>query len=70
VVIERDETETETETDWPASTCAIRDAITSLLFEIIDGTATGSRERAKAMSAVLQAHERIRAALAPKPTLN
>jgi hypothetical protein len=62
--------ETETDTDWPASTCAIRDAITSLLFEIIDGTTTGSPERAKAMSAVLQAHERIREALRPIPRLN
>jgi hypothetical protein len=48
----------------------VREAISNLLVVIIENTVEGSQERAKAMSEALAAHERIRAALAPKPTIN
>jgi hypothetical protein len=46
---------------WPAAPDPVREAIGRLLVAIIEGTAPGSRERAKAMTEALQAHERISA---------
>jgi hypothetical protein len=48
----------------------VRDAISTLLIAIIEGTATGSRERAKAMNEALAAHQKIMAAMADRRTLN
>jgi hypothetical protein len=66
MTIERDETD---ESGWPAEADPIRAAIGNLLVAIIESTAVESRERQAAMTEALGAHERIRHALAPKPTL-
>jgi hypothetical protein len=56
---------------WPPTVAdSVREAIGNLLVTIIESTAEGSPERAKAMNEALQAHERIRDALRPKPRLN
>jgi hypothetical protein len=66
MVAERDETDTV----WPGEVSdPIRAAIGQLLVTIIENTAEGSPERARAMNEALQAHGRIRAALQPQPTL-
>jgi hypothetical protein len=57
--------------DWPAEVGdPVRDAIGQLLVTIIESTAEGSPERAKAMGEALQAHERIRDAMRVRPRLN
>jgi hypothetical protein len=59
-----------TDTEWPTATDSINAAICPLFEVIFAHTRDGSPERKAAMSEVLQIAERIRAALAPKPTLN
>jgi hypothetical protein len=63
LVIERDEDSLEREAD------PVRTAAGPLLVCILELTADGSKERARAVGEVLEVVERIRAALAPKPTL-
>ena len=56
---------------WPAEAGdPVRAVIANLLVAIIESTAEGSRERQAAMVEALGAHERIRAALQPRPRLN
>jgi hypothetical protein len=55
---------------WPSVADPVRAAIGNLLEAIIESTEEGSRERQVAMSEALQAHERVKQALAPKPRLN
>jgi hypothetical protein len=66
-MIERDETDAE----WPAAEVdPINMAICPLIEHILAVTADGSSERKAALSDVLHIAERIKQALAPKPTLN
>jgi hypothetical protein len=65
VTVERDETDTE----WPAEADPIRAAIGNLLVVIMESTAEGSPERARAMNEALQAHERIKLAMRVQPWL-
>ena len=67
MVIERDEDSLERESP---EADPIRAAASPLLECVFGLTADGSPERARAVSEVLEVVERIRAALAPKPTLN
>jgi hypothetical protein len=55
---------------WPAAVDPIRSAFASLFAAIIEGTATGSRERTKAMSEALEAHRRIVDAMRPRSRLH
>jgi hypothetical protein len=48
----------------------IRRAIGALLEALIEATAPGSRERARAMSEALEVHARILSAMAGRRTLN
>ena len=48
----------------------IRAAACPLIECVLDLTADGSKERARAVGEVLEVVERIRAALAPRPTVN
>jgi phytoene/squalene synthetase len=57
-MIERDEVD-----DLPEVADAITSAIGALIVSVMDATETDSPERARAMGEVLQAAERIRAAL-------
>ena len=66
-MVERDDSEFEA---WPAAPDPIRVAVGNLLAEIIRHTADGSRQRARAMTAALEAHERIADALRDQRTLN
>jgi hypothetical protein len=63
---EPDDTEFE---PWPASD-PVRDAISSLLVAIMEGTREGSPERKRAMSEALEAHRRINDAMRDRRTLN
>jgi hypothetical protein len=55
---------------WPGEIGdPVREAIGNLLVTIIENTVAGSPERAKAMSEALGAHERIRAAMRDRQTL-
>jgi hypothetical protein len=65
LAIERDEEFTE----WPAAPDPIRTAACPLIVCVLELTADGSKERARAVGEVLEVVERIRAALAPQPTL-
>jgi hypothetical protein len=57
--------------DWPpAGADPVREAIGQLLVAIIENTAEGSPERARAMSEALEAYGRIKAAMADRQTLN
>jgi hypothetical protein len=56
--------------DWPAEVDLIRMAALPLIEHIFAVTADGSAERSKAMDVALAAIERVRRALAPKPTIN
>jgi hypothetical protein len=57
--------------DWPpAEVDPIRQLIGNLLVTIIENTAEGSPERARAMNEALQAHERIKDAMRDRQTLN
>jgi hypothetical protein len=56
--------------DWPAEADPIRVAVGNLLVAIIENTAEGSPERARAMNEALQAHERIKLAMCVRPRLN
>ena len=47
----------------------IREAIGHLLVAIINATAEGSPERAKAMNEALEVHERIKIAMRVRPRL-
>jgi hypothetical protein len=47
----------------------IREAIGQLLVAIINATAEGSPERAKAMNEALEVHERIKIAMRVRPRL-
>jgi hypothetical protein len=68
MTIEPDDSEFE---PWPAAAVdPIRVAIGNLFVAIMENTAEESPERKRAMSEALEAYERIKAALAPKPTLN
>jgi hypothetical protein len=55
---------------WPAKVDPIRNAIGQLLVTIIESTAEGSPERARAMNEALHAHERIKDAMRDRPTIN
>jgi hypothetical protein len=55
---------------WPAEADPIRGAILPLIEAIFVVTHVGSRERAAAMSELMLAVDRIRAALVPRPSLN
>ena len=55
---------------WPAEADPIRAAIGNLLVVIMESTAEGSPERARAMNEALQAHERIKLAMRVQPRLN
>jgi hypothetical protein len=66
MTVERDETDTE----WPAEEAdPIRAVIGNLLVAIMESTAEGSPERARAMGEALQAHERIKLAMRVQPRL-
>ena len=68
MTIEHDDTAFE---PWPASVVdPICDAISVLLMAIIEGTATGSRERAAAMSEAIEAHRRIQDAMCDRRVIN
>ena len=67
MTIERDDTAFE---PWPAVVDPICDAISVLLVAIIEGTATGSRERAAAMNEALAAHRRIQDAMCDRRVIN
>ena len=56
--------------DWPAKADPTRAAIGNLLVVIMESTAEGSPERARAMNEALQAHERIKLAMRVRPRLN
>jgi hypothetical protein len=55
---------------WPAATDPVREAIGNLLVVIMQGTVDGSRERKRAMSEALEAHERIVDAMRVKSRLH
>jgi hypothetical protein len=57
---------------WPAEAVGdpVREAIGQLLVAIIESTAEGSPERAKAMTEALEAYGRIKAAMSDRPRLN
>jgi hypothetical protein len=55
---------------WPAEGDPIRAVIGNLLVAIMESTAEGSPERARAMNEALQAHERIKLAMRVQPRLN
>ena len=65
-MIERDEDSLEREAP---EADPIRVASCPLIVCVLELTADGSKERARAVSEVLELVERIRAALAPQPTL-
>jgi hypothetical protein len=67
LVIERDEDSLEREAP---EADPVRSSIAALLEVIVEQTADGSRARAGAVGAVLEAHERIKEALRAGPTLN
>ena len=56
--------------DCPAKADPTRAAIGNLLVVIMESTAEGSPERARAMNEALQAHERIKLAMRVQPRLN
>jgi hypothetical protein len=57
--------------DWPpAAVDPVRQSIGNLLVAIIESTAEGSPERARAMNEALHAHERIKDAMRDRPTIN
>jgi hypothetical protein len=56
--------------DWPAVADPVREAVGNLLVTIIENTAEGSPERARAMNEALQAHERIKLAMCVRSRLN
>jgi hypothetical protein len=58
------------EAEWPRVSDPVHEAIGLLLVAIIEATSDGSKERAKAMSIVLEAQRRIVDALRPGPALN
>jgi hypothetical protein len=66
LVIERNEDELERESP---EADPVRAAACPLIECVLSLTADGSPERARAVSEVLEVVERIRAAVAPKPTL-
>ena len=65
-MIEHDEADTE----WPAEADPINAALCPLFEVVFSHTRDDSPERRRAISEVLAAGERIRAALVPKPRLN
>jgi DNA-binding FadR family transcriptional regulator len=67
LVIARDEDSLERES---LEADPIRAAVSALLEVLIENTKDGSQARAKAVGAVLEAHERIMDALRAGPTLN
>jgi hypothetical protein len=56
--------------DWPATGDPVREAIGQLLVAIIENTAEGSPERARAMNEALAAHDRIRDAMRVRQRLH
>jgi hypothetical protein len=54
------------ETDLPTEVDPITGALSQLIVAVIEATATGSPERARAMTEVLAAAERVKAALHPR----
>jgi hypothetical protein len=57
--------------EWPGEIGdPVRAAFANLLVAIIENTAEGSSERARAMGEALQAHERIKLAMRVQPRLN
>jgi hypothetical protein len=56
--------------EWPAEADLIRMAALPLIEHIFAVTADGSAERKAAMDVALAAIERLKRALAPKPTIN
>jgi hypothetical protein len=67
MVTERDEDSLEREAP---EADPVRTPIAALLEVIVEHTVEGSRQRAKAMGVVLEAHERIKDALRAGPTIN
>jgi hypothetical protein len=56
---------------WPPTVAdPVREAIGNLLVAIIENTAEGSPERARAMNEALESYGRIRAAMSVRPRLN
>jgi hypothetical protein len=55
---------------WPATGDPVRESIGKLLVTIIENTAEGSPERARAMTEALEAYDRIRDAMRVQPRLN
>ena len=55
---------------WPGEVDPIHTAAWPLIECLLERTADGSKERARAVSEVLEVIERIRAELAPKPAIN
>jgi hypothetical protein len=55
---------------WPGEVDPVREAVGNLLVVIMQGTKDGSKERARAMSEALDAHERIVNAMRDRRTLN
>jgi hypothetical protein len=56
--------------DWPSVADPVREAIGNLLATIIESTAEGSPERARAMTEVFEAYGRIKLAMCVRPRLN
>jgi hypothetical protein len=55
---------------WPPTGAdSVRESIGNLLVAIIESTAEGSPERARAMNEALAAHDRIRDAMRVRPRL-
>jgi hypothetical protein len=67
IEIEHDDSDCE---PWPAAVDPVREAVGNLLVAIMENTTEGSRERARAMSQALEAHERIVDAMRPRPQLH
>jgi hypothetical protein len=65
MTVERDETDT----DWPAEVDPVSVAITPLIEHIFTVTSAASPERQRALTEVLTAAEKVRAAL-HRPRLN
>jgi hypothetical protein len=70
MTIERDDTDEPAVPEADPINAAINTAICPLFEVIFAHTRDGSEERKAAMGEVLAVAERIKAALAPKPTLN
>jgi hypothetical protein len=66
MMIERDEEFTE----WPRAPDPVHEALGALIVAVVENTAEGSRERTRAMTAVLECQRQIIDALRVGPALN